>query len=127
VLRFSYIIAKVKQTTTNESTAPLRITQSVTVSFYTTFIYTFGSLILSYTGTFEPLCTLFIILSFLFMFKNEENEKPNKQELKNYFYSGIFLGLAITSHISAVLSVPFYYMFILGQQSKIKFEIKYFY
>lgn len=104
----------------------LRITQSVTVSFYTTFIYSFGSLIFSYTGTFfsEPLCALFIILSFLFMFKNEENEKSNKQKLKNYFYSGIFLGLAITSHISAVLSVPFYYMFILGQQSKIKFEIK---
>lgn len=104
----------------------LTITKSNWISFYTTFIYLFGSLIFSYSGTFfsEPLCTLFIILSFLFILKNERNDKSGNHELRNYFYSGLFLGLAITTHISAVLSVPFYYMFILGQNSKIKLELR---
>jgi len=100
----------------------LSFTKSNWISFYTTFIYSFGSFIFSYTGTFlsEPLCTLFIIISFLFIIKNETDEKTKKQKLRNYFCSGLFLGLAITSHISAVLSIPFYYMFLLGQESKVK-------
>ena len=104
----------------------LKITESYSISFYTTFIYSFGSLIFSYTGTFfsEPLCTLFVILSFLFILRNEKNYQSTKYENKNYFYSGLFLGLAITTHISALLSVPFYYLFILGQKSKNKLDLK---
>ena len=96
------------------------------ISFYTTFLFSFGSLIFAYMFTFfsEPLCTLFIILSFYFIIKNEKDEVFQKQKLINYLYSGLFLGLAITSHISAVLSLPFYYLFILGQQSKSKLELK---
>ncbi len=96
------------------------------VSFYITVIYSFGSLIFSYTGTFfsEPLCTLFIIISFLFIANNEDDKQQSNKELRNYFFSGLFLGLAVTAHISAVLSVPFYYLFLLGQQSKIKFDLK---
>ncbi|MCJ7648735.1 MAG: hypothetical protein MUP85_08995 [Candidatus Lokiarchaeota archaeon] len=104
----------------------LKITESYSISFYTTFVYSFGSLIFSYTGTFfsEPLCTLFVILSFLFILKNEKDYQSIKYENKNYFYSGLFLGLAITTHISALLSVPFYYLFILGQKSKNKLDLK---
>ena len=104
----------------------LRITESKTISFYTTLVYSFGSLIFSYIGTFfsEPLCTLFIILSFLFIIKNEKVQQISKIKNQNYLYSGLFLGLAITSHISAVLSVPFYYMFMLGQKFKNKNELK---
>ncbi|HOJ08937.1 MAG: phospholipid carrier-dependent glycosyltransferase [Ignavibacteriae bacterium] len=100
----------------------LSFTKSNWISLYTTFIYSFGSLIFSYTGTFfsEPLCTLFIIISFLFVVKNETDEKTKKQKFRNYFYSGLFLGLAITTHISAVITLPFYYMFLLGQESKVK-------
>ena len=101
------------------------LTKSRVVSFYSTFVYSFGSLIFSYTGTFfsEPLCTLFIILSFLFIIKNETQNSSVKYAHRNYFYSGLFLGLAITAHISAVLSVPFFLMFILGQICKEKLNL----
>jgi len=104
----------------------LRVTESRIVSFYTTFLYSLGSLIFAYTGTFfsEPLCTLFIIISFLFIIKNERVQQKSKHENQNYFYSGLFLGLAIITHISAVLSVPFYFMFILGQKNKNKLILK---
>ncbi len=103
----------------------VEITKSKVTSFVTTFLFSFGSLLFPYTGTFfsEPLCTLFIIISFLFIVKNET---PGRYNYRNYFYSGLFLGLAITTHISAVLSVPFYFMFILGQVTKDKFKRKYF-
>ena len=106
----------------------LNLTKSTWISFYTTFIYSFGSLIFSYTGSFlsEPLCTLLIIISFLFIINNETEGKSKNEKFRNYFYSGLFLGLAITSHISAVLSIPFYYMFLLGQESKVKIKTKHF-
>ena len=103
----------------------VEITKSKVTSFVTTFLFSFGPLLFPYTGTFfsEPLCTLFIIISFLFIVKNET---PGRYNYRNYFYSGLFLGLAITTHISAILSVPFYFMFILGQVTKDKFKRKYF-
>ncbi len=104
----------------------LRLTRSKIIGLYSTFIYSFGSLIFPYTGTFfsEPLCTMFMILSFLFIIKNETLYEKVPHTGKNYFYSGLFLGLAIVTHISAVLSVPFYYAFILGQTTKEKVSIK---
>ena len=103
----------------------LSITKSKIISFYTTFLYSFGCIIFPYTGTFfsEPLCTLFVILSFLFIVKNETENEKNPKINHNYFVSGLFLGLAIATHITAVLSVPFYYMFILGQTFKGKFDL----
>ena len=103
----------------------LAITKSKIISVYTTFLYSFGCIIFPYTGTFfsEPLCTLFIILSFLFIIKNERANEELPKINHNYFYSGFFLGLAIATHITAVLSVPFYYMFILGQRFKIKNDL----
>lgn len=104
----------------------LKIINSTSISLFITFLYSFGSLIFSYTGTFfsEPLCVLFTIISFLFIINNEST--PESKLNRNYFYSGVFLGLAITTHISAVLSIPFYYMFILGQNSKNKLNLKQF-
>ena len=100
----------------------LMFTRSKMIGFFVAFIYSFGSMIFSYTGTFfsEPLCTLFIIISFLFIIKNETGVDDVKKSYRNYFFSGLFLGLAIVTHISAVLSVPFYYMIIMGQNSRIK-------
>lgn len=102
------------------------ITRSKIISFFTTFIYSFGSLVFPYSGTFfsEPLCTMFIILSLLFIVKNEDPPKSATYVNRNYFYSGTFLGLAIVTHISAVLSVPFYYIFIMGQVTKDKISFK---
>ncbi len=102
-----------------------RITKSNILSLFISLIYSFGSLIFIYTMDFysEPLCTLFIIASFLFIIKNEENVL-DKEKSKNYFFSGLLLGLAITTHITAVLSVPFFFMFILGQESKDKLVIQ---
>jgi len=65
-----------------------------------------------------------MILSFLFITKNETLYEKVSYTGKNYFYSGLFLGLAIVTHISVVLSVPFFYTFILGQNTKEKFTIK---
>ena len=87
----------------------LGIRKSKIISFYSTFLYSFGCIIFPYTGTFfsEPLCTLFVILSFLFIIKNERVSEKNLQIRKNYFYSGLFMGLAIATHITAVFPFPF--------------------
>ena len=96
------------------------------LSFLVTFIYSFGSLIFPYTGTFfsEPLCAMFMILSFLYIAKNEKTQPEQRLIKTYYFFSGLFLGLAITAHISAVLSVPFYYMFLLGSKLNKKLNSK---
>jgi len=105
----------------------IRLTKSEIVSLLTTFLFSFGTLFFPYTGTFfsEPLCTLFMIISFLFIIKNESGNSV-KNIYRNYFFSGLFLGLATATHISAVLSIPFYYLIILGQKTKDKFNFKHF-
>jgi hypothetical protein len=90
----------------------LLLTKSIPASFLTSVIYALGTHVWPYAGTFfsEPLATLMILLSFLSLVKSEETSVTN-QGLRGYrtvFWSGIWMGLAIAAHITAILYVPFF-------------------
>ena len=90
----------------------LLMTRSVPASFLVSVIYAFGTHVWAYSGTFfsEPLATLTVLVSFLYLLKAGEIS-VEKEGLKGYrpvFWSGVWMGLAITAHITAVLYVPFF-------------------
>ena len=85
------------------------LTESEFAAICTASMFAFGTLMLPYSGTFfsEPLATLFLLLSTLFLVWNDLDQGiTNKQKLFALFSAALFLGMAITVHISAVLFVP---------------------
>jgi hypothetical protein len=99
----------------------LRLTRSLPTSFLVSLIYAFGTLAWPYAGTFfsEPLATLLVLVSFYYVLKSE-NEAPDAKDLRSYktiLLSGIWLGLAITAHITAALFAPFFVIYFLWRPS----------
>jgi len=98
----------------------LRLTRSIPASFLVSLLYAFGTLAWPYSGTFfsEPLATLLALVSFYYLTRSED-EPTVIQGLRSYktvFLSGIWLGLAITAHITAALFAPFFAAFFFWQQ-----------
>jgi hypothetical protein len=98
----------------------LRLTRSIPASFLVSILYAFGTLAWPYSGTFfsEPLATLLVLVSFYYLVRSED-EPTVIQGLRSYktvFLSGIWLGLAMTAHITAALFAPFFAAFFFWQQ-----------
>ena len=76
--------------------------------------FAFGTVFWHYTGTFfsEPLATAFILAALYCLLLFRKEGKGGQGAL-----SGLFLGLATTVHLSAILFVPFYlyYLFRLAK------------
>jgi hypothetical protein len=90
------------------------LTQSDFAARCSAILFAFGSLMMPYSGTFfsEPLATLFVILSFYCLVWNElTNGIPTKQKYFSLLASGLFLGMAITVHLSAILFAPFFFVY----------------
>jgi hypothetical protein len=90
----------------------LLLTKSIPSSFLVSVIYAFATHVWPYSGTFfsEPLATLMVLLSFLYLLKSDE-VSVETQGLRGYrpvFWSGILMGLAIVAHITAALYAPFF-------------------
>lgn len=97
----------------------LRLTRSVPASFLVSLLYAFGTIAWPYSGTFfsEPLATLLSLLSFYYLVRSED-EPLVVHGLKSYktvFLSGLWLGLAVTAHITAALFAPFFAAFFFWQ------------
>jgi hypothetical protein len=84
------------------------LTRSDQSALLTTVLFAFGSLILPYSGTFfsEPLATLFVMLSFFILVRNGGNQ--NSLGSFSLLASGVSLGLATATHITAILFAPFF-------------------
>jgi hypothetical protein len=95
----------------------LLLTQSIPASFLVSIIYGIGTHAWAYAGTFfsEPLATLLVLLSFLYLLKADELGRMGEGNRANrpVFLSGIWMGLAITAHITAALYAPFFALYIL--------------
>jgi hypothetical protein len=87
----------------------LRLTTSPAASYSTTTVYAFGTFTWSYAGSLfsEPLATLFVLLSFFLLLIRAP---------LTVLLSGIFLALALGTHMTAVLFVPFFFLALVGSQ-----------
>ena len=87
------------------------LTQSDLSARLTTILFSFGTLMLPYSGTFfsEPLATFFVMLSLHFLIKNSVSSDPfRRRHAVNVTASGLSLGLATATHLTAILYVPFF-------------------
>jgi hypothetical protein len=95
----------------------LLLTKSIPASFLVSIIYAIGTHAWAYAGTFfsEPLATLLVLLSFLYLLKADELAERGEGSRANrpVFWSGTWMGLAITAHITAALYAPFFALYIL--------------
>ncbi len=89
------------------------LTHSDTAALWVSLLFAFGSLWMPYTGTFfsEPLATLLALVSLYFLVGNEVALRAGSPTRRCYFNTlaaGLFLGMAVTAHLTAMLFVPFY-------------------
>jgi hypothetical protein len=105
-----------------------RMTSSSISAVTVSIVLAFGTLLWPYSGTFfsEPLAILFILLSFNFLIQNDKSFLLTDQVLsyKNIVYSGMALGMAFTTHVSAILFFPFFllYALYLYYEGSIRFQ-----
>jgi hypothetical protein len=74
----------------------------------TTWVFALGTLLWPYAGTFlsEPLTMLLVLASF---------DRLHGESRRDLVFSGGCLGLAVWSHVTAVLFVPFFLFLVLSQ------------
>ena len=102
-----------------------RLTQSVASAAWVAVFFAFGTLMFPYSGTFlsEPLATLLLIGSFLNMLYGEYHDSCGKiRFVTAFFLSGLLLGLATAVHITAILFVPFFFIYVVYSSFK-RFDI----
>ena len=95
-------------------------------AWYATLAFAFGSLAFPYSGTFcnEPLETLFVLLSLLLLARNDCGLEPAGRRRRTcLFGAGLFLGLAVATHITAVLFAPFLFLYALAPDLKPRFRL----
>ncbi|MFH2066217.1 MAG: phospholipid carrier-dependent glycosyltransferase [Pseudomonadota bacterium] len=94
-----------------------QMTSSLESAFIVSIILAFGTLLWPYSGTFfsEPLSILFILISFYYLVQNDKSVivSASPPAYKNLVYSGIFIGLSFTTHVSAILFFPFFLLYAL--------------
>lgn len=87
------------------------LSQSEVAAILVTILFAFGSLMMPYSGSFfsEPLATMFVLLSLYCLVWNDlSHTDVERQRTLRSFVSGISLGLAVITHITAILFVPFF-------------------
>jgi hypothetical protein len=100
----------------------LLLTKSIPASFLVSIIYGVGTHAWAYAGTFfsEPLATLLVLLSFYYLVSADQAESTEGGErvLRPVALSGIWMGLAITAHITAALYTPFFAFYVFWRDFK---------
>lgn len=95
----------------------LLLTGSIPASFLVSILYAVGTHAWVYAGTYfsEPLATLLVLLSFLYLVKSDQLSEPEagKSNYRPVFLCGVWLGLAITAHITAALYAPFFALYYI--------------
>ena len=103
------------------------LTQSDVSAVFTTILFAFGTLIFPYSGTFfsEPMATFFVMLSLYLLVLNDINKKYLRYKYYYLITSGIFLGLATATHITAILFIPFFCIYgVYSSHNKMELTIK---
>jgi hypothetical protein len=103
------------------------LTRSDFAARWSAIVFAFGSLMMPYSGTFfsEPLATLFVILSLYCLVWNDlTTEAAAREKHLSLLSSGIFLGIATTVHITAVLFAPFFFLYGLYPFLRTRWSVK---
>ena len=83
----------------------LRLTKSHLTSWFVSLLYAFGTIAWSYAGSFfsEPTAILFVLCSYYLLMR-----PAGARGVMNCLLSGLLLGLAVSSHPTAILFAPFF-------------------
>jgi len=93
-----------------------KFTSNIAARLLTVFIFAFATPVWQYSSTFfsEPLTMLFTMMSFYLLIPN----KNDSGAIGRTSMSGLFLGLATATHISAILFAPFFFLLAILQKGK---------
>ncbi len=85
------------------------LTRSEQSALLTSVLFAFGSLLFPYSGTFfsEPLATFWVMLSFYILVRDGGKQDDALTPLA-LLAAGAALGLAVATHITAILFAPFF-------------------
>ncbi len=103
------------------------LTKSDFAARWAAILFAFGSLMMPYSGTFfsEPLATLFVILSLYCLVWNDLTDGISvNQKYFSLLSAGLFLGMATTVHISAILYSPFFFAYGLYPFLRKRWSVK---
>lgn len=93
----------------------LRLFRCQLSAFLVSILFAFGTLLFPYSGTLfsEPLASLFSLLSFYFLIKNDLKIQIDKKAISSIelFLSGLTLGVSCTAHITSLLFFPFFVIY----------------
>jgi hypothetical protein len=106
----------------------LRMAGSLKSAYAVTMTYALATLAWPYSGTFfsEPAAVLFIMISFYFIIRENPQLRcySKKSSSSGIFVSGLSLGMAAATHVTAMLFLPFfaflgaYFCRLSGKESK---------
>ncbi|MDY6905786.1 MAG: glycosyltransferase 87 family protein [Thermodesulfobacteriota bacterium] len=84
-------------------------TRSCIAGFFTALLLAFATPVWSYSGTMfkEPMTMGFVVLSFFYLVKNDSTLVLTRSNDKRVLLAGLFGGLAFTTHLTAILFIPF--------------------
>jgi len=102
------------------------LTGRETGAWYATIAFAFASLAFPYSGTFfnEPLTILFVMLSLLLLVRNDCGMEPwGRRRRTSLLGAGFFLGLAVATHVTAMLFAPFLFLYALAPDLKPRFRL----
>lgn len=92
-----------------------RLTDSNASACCVTILFAFGSLLMPYAGSCfsEPMATLLVMASLYCLVGNEIDAKNDVWSRHSFRLtcSGLFLGMAICTHITAILFTPFFFAY----------------
>jgi hypothetical protein len=94
------------------------LTQSDAAALWVSLLFAFGTLWMPYTGTFfsEPLATLLVLASLYFLVWNDVALHTGDVTpccRCNALTSGLFLGIAVATHLTAILFAPFFFAYAI--------------
>jgi hypothetical protein len=100
-----------------------KLTQSDKSALLTTILFAFGTLILPYSGTFfsECLAIMFLMLSLFYLIPDGSNMNHFSNRIDfRLLFSGLLVGLATATHITAILFAPFFCLYGAYSRNNIK-------
>lgn len=92
-----------------------RLAGNAAPALISALIYGFGTLAWPYSGTFfsEPLATFFGLAALYFLLRNDPALGSSRTDLMQPLLAGVCIGAATSVHLSAILFVPFFFLYAL--------------
>ncbi|HTK81584.1 MAG TPA: hypothetical protein VL633_04780, partial [Bacteroidota bacterium] len=93
----------------------MNLVRDRTIAVISSIVYAFGTMMWNYSGSLfsEPLATLFVLASLDAAVSIDTQQVPEPGYGKSALLSGLYLGLAVAAHLSAILFIPFFAGYVI--------------